>query len=486
MATAIPLLLVVAQATLLSLVVIIFYRLFLAPLSHLPGPKVCAITRLPLIYYEFSGQRRLWIHNLHLRYGPIVRIAPDEVSFTSCEAKKEIYSSGGSGYDKTSYYSLFEHFDTPNIFSTLERGRHAAVKKRFVERYNKTHVMRPEVSLVVQEHVEAFIGICAGEIGKSIDIYLLLHCFAIDSVTGHMFYPYGLHSLTEPRDFELMKELTFPSLLKEQYLRYYLPGFGRVLAQMTGYGRLRSDGLACVRYVQDTVRSAAVAPHTLLHKLRLYDNEDPDLRLAASECMDHLVAGLDTTGDALCFLMYHISRPALQSCQDRLREELLANLSVPLDNLPYLDALVKEGLRVYNPAPVSLPRHVPDGGRVIDGVWLPAGTIVSCQAHTLHRYDTRVFPDPDNFIPERWLDPQGVIERNQLFFAFGAGGRGCIGKHLALFEMKLLLKEVYSNFRTRIAPEMNASMEFDDQIATVRPKDQTCLLVFEKMEDLVW
>ena len=56
---------------------------------------------------------------------------------------------------------------------------------------------------------------------------------------------------------------------------------------------------------------------------------------------------------------------------------------------------------------------------------------------------------------------------------------------LALFEMKLLLREVYSNFRTRVAPDMNASMEMDDQIATVRPKDQTCLLVFEKADDLL-
>ena len=114
MATSISLL-VVAQATLLSVVVIMFYRLLLAPLSRLPGPKLCAITRLPLIYYEFSGERREWIHNLHMRYGPVVRIAPDEVSFASREATREIYSSGGSGYDKTSYYSLFEHFDTPCV-----------------------------------------------------------------------------------------------------------------------------------------------------------------------------------------------------------------------------------------------------------------------------------------------------------------------------------------------------------------------------------
>lgn len=49
--------------------------------------------------------------------------------------------------------------------------------------------------------------------------------------------------------------------------------------------------------------------------------------------------------------------------------------------------------------------------------------------------------------------------------------------------MKLLLKEVYSTYRTRVAPEMDASMEMDDQTISSRPKGQKCLVVFEKAED---
>lgn len=61
---------------------------------------------------EFSGKRREYIHELHERYGAVVRLGPNEVSFTSLEAIKEIYSSGGSGYDKTEFYTLFKQFDT--------------------------------------------------------------------------------------------------------------------------------------------------------------------------------------------------------------------------------------------------------------------------------------------------------------------------------------------------------------------------------------
>ncbi len=104
-------LLTIAQGAGLFLISILIYRLLFAPLARLPGPKLCAITRIPLMYNEFAGSRRLWIHDLHLRYGPVVRVAPNEVSFASREAAKEIYTSGGSGYDKSSFYSLFANFD---------------------------------------------------------------------------------------------------------------------------------------------------------------------------------------------------------------------------------------------------------------------------------------------------------------------------------------------------------------------------------------
>ena len=97
----------------LAFVILLIYRLWLSPLARLPGPTICALTRLPLMYHEFNGNRRKFIHALHLKYGPVVRVAPDEVSFATREAAKEIYTSGGSGYDKSSFYNLFSNFDRP-------------------------------------------------------------------------------------------------------------------------------------------------------------------------------------------------------------------------------------------------------------------------------------------------------------------------------------------------------------------------------------
>lgn len=150
-----------------------------------------------------------------------------------------------------------------------------------------------------------------------------------------------------------------------------------------------------------------------------------------------MVAGIDTTGDALCFLMWELSQPSSLPLQKRLQDELLAyqnqnpkeeiGKSV-LDQLPYLDAVVMEGLRCFPAIPMSLPRLVPKGGRTIDGYLVPEGTVVSCQAYSVQRLDDEVFPEPRVFRPERWLEEKGDAERKRLFFAFAAGGRGCIGK----------------------------------------------------------
>jgi len=86
------------------------YRAILAPLSKLPGPKYSLVTDLWLMSKEFSSKRREYIHQLHEQFGPVVRLGPNEVSFTSLEALKEIYTSGGSGYDKTEFYTLFMQF----------------------------------------------------------------------------------------------------------------------------------------------------------------------------------------------------------------------------------------------------------------------------------------------------------------------------------------------------------------------------------------
>lgn len=93
-----------------------------SPLARLPGPTISKVTSLWLKYNELRAERTAYVHGLHKRYGPVVRVAPDEVSFTSWAAVKEIYCSGGSGYDKTEFYDLFKIFGKRTMFTTLNKA----------------------------------------------------------------------------------------------------------------------------------------------------------------------------------------------------------------------------------------------------------------------------------------------------------------------------------------------------------------------------
>ncbi|KZZ99285.1 Cytochrome P450 [Moelleriella libera RCEF 2490] len=180
--------------------------------------------------------------------------------------------------------------------------------------------------------------------------------------------------------------------------------------------------------------------------------------------------------------MWELSQPRSVDIQRQLTRELQQGPDLSLDQLPFLDAVLCEGLRLYPPIPMSLPRFVPSGGRTIDGYHLPEKTIVSCQAHSVHRMNTAVFPDPQKFQPDRWLRAEGDTERRRLLFAFSNGGRGCVGKHLAVAEMKTLLRDVYSSYSTTPDPSMSAAqMASSDQLISTRPLGQKCLLRFQAL-----
>lgn len=101
---------VFGAAILGALVLVYLGRCYSSPLWNIPGPALSKVTSFVLRWHEFGAQRTLYIHSLHLKYGPVVRIAPNEVSFTSYEAIKEVYGSLGSGYDKHNFYDLFRVF----------------------------------------------------------------------------------------------------------------------------------------------------------------------------------------------------------------------------------------------------------------------------------------------------------------------------------------------------------------------------------------
>jgi cytochrome P450 len=170
----------------------------------------------------------------------------------------------------------------------------------------------------------------------------------------------------------------------------------------------------------------------------------------ACELYDQLTAGHETSAVALTYLYWELSRnPELQT---ELRTELrtlsprisctpkgeeLPELPLPkdIDSLPLLNAVVMETLRLHAPIPGIQPRITPEPSATLAGFeGIPPNTRVNAQAYSLHR-NPEVFPAPESWLPQRWLQPNDSAELETMrrwFWAFGSGGRMCIGSNLAL------------------------------------------------------
>jgi cytochrome P450 len=193
----------------------------------------------------------------------------------------------------------------------------------------------------------------------------------------------------------------------------------------------------------------------------------PDQRIMiSSELADHLAAGFDTSGITLAYFIHEISqRPDIQTA---LRTELrslehpihyqpdikASTLPSPkaLDALPLLQATLQETLRLRSAIPGPQPRITPPTGCNLGpnlDYYIPPNTRISAQAHSLHR-NPEVFQDPEEWRPERWLKSSEVQlkEMNRWFWAFGSGGRMCVGSNLAMYQMKYIIAALYTDYKT--------------------------------------
>ena len=182
-----------------------------------------------------------------------------------------------------------------------------------------------------------------------------------------------------------------------------------------------------------------------------------------SYTISNMNAGSDTTAISLRAILYYtLKHPrVLEKLQQELNEAFNSGqISNPVSwkqsqELSYLDAVIKEAMRLHPAVGLMLERTVPDGLQLPNGPYLPPGTIVGANPWIIHRHS--VFgKDVDSFIPERWLREEGETEADfntrkqnmvRATFTFGAGPRTCIGKNISLLEMYKLIPSLFLTYQ---------------------------------------
>lgn len=196
----------------------------------------------------------------------------------------------------------------------------------------------------------------------------------------------------------------------------------------------------------------------LLGRLLSLRDEDSGAALSPQEvfdqCMVSFQAGHDTTTSGLLWWSWLMaSHPeAAQRAADEV-DAVLGGAAPTADDaarLPWLQATLKEALRLYPPAPVLMSRRT-TAPIEIGGWSIPRGAMLRMTPWTLHR-DARLFPQPERFSPERFLDGAPPIPRGA-WMPFGAGPRVCIGQHFAQLEMALLAAMLLQRYRLQRPPQ---------------------------------
>ncbi len=422
------------------------------------------------------------IHHLHHNYGPVVRIAPKEVSFSSLTALRTIYGAG-SGFERTKFYRMFDVYGRSNLFTFGPVKDHRERKKLLSHIYSNQTVLGSYSSKLVQGKVAAYLEMLEGAPKDACEIFSSLHYFAFDTISEFVYGPShgGTQSLSaSSSDRALLDDILHPSRRRLAWFAVHLPKYTKWVTSQIGpmenlvnalgfipmkkpfvYSGIRDHALKAFYSVKaaSSDTKGNLAGSTVIGKLFECQKEqglaDMDI---ASECADHLLAGIDTTSDSSMFLIWALSLPQNRSYQEKLRKELSViavderEVPVPreVSQLPYLNAVIKETLRLYAPLPTFEPRSSPID-TIIDGYHIPAGTTVGMSPYCLHR-DPTIFPDPLKFDPGRWLTDKASLipesaPQNRWFWAFSSGGRMCIGMHLANAEMTTLAAAIFRRYR---------------------------------------
>lgn len=313
--------------------------------------------------------------------------------------------------------------------------------------------IEPEIHMLVQRLCDKLLAQSGDR--EAFDITMAYSCFTSDAISGYSFgESFGF--LEQKGWFPNFREPT-ASLLRPVFVFRFFPwtkasaGLGKLLVEY-----MPKDIAMFVRTIQIEMPARVLKTKADIDAGITYDRPtifasllqsdldilDKEPQRLADEAAAVVGAGTETTSWALSIITYHLlTKPEIL---ERLTRELESIVEDPkhlpawavLETLPYLGAVIQEGLRLsYGVS--SRTARIPTGENLLyRGEWnkipveyiIPQGYAVGMSSFITH-HDERAFPDSYAFVPERWLDENNQRRKNveRSMLAFSKGSRSCLG-----------------------------------------------------------
>ena len=440
------------------------WRLYISPLAKFPGPKLAALTSWYEFYYDVvkRGNYTFKLQHLHDQYGqhlfplgqycihaikgPVVRISPYELHIDDPDFYDEIYVGGSVRKTQKYLWAVRMFGRSTSTFGTIEHDLHRIRRAALSPFFSKSSVQRLEPT--VQNVVDKLMNRLKDLRGSGTTVNLI---DAFSALTGDVIWQYAFAKspgFMEHPEFAPYWHETMMQLSENGYLIEHFTWLEPMLRSMPlwltncmnpGMMALINQQLSLEKQVKEMKDDLAQGKRNTGQRTIFYDILTTDQVRPQEKETEHLVteaqaavgAGTVTTAHTLSILIYHIlSNPEILA---RIRSEIKTTLPdvqtkpkwQQLEQLPYLTAVITEGLRLSYGASHRLQRVFPDTALQYKNWTIPPGTPIGMTSVLMHNNPT-IFPDPKIFNPERWLQPSATQLR-KYFVSFSKGVRSCLG-----------------------------------------------------------
>ncbi|KAE9372687.1 cytochrome P450 [Stipitochalara longipes BDJ] len=434
-------------------------------LSHIPGPFWAAFSKFWMVNQSLKGQMHSSLKEATDKYGSLARIGPNDLATDDPNIIRRMLAVR-SPYTRGPWYDAMR-FDPArdNLLSLRDEEAHTKLRNKMAAGYSGKE--NESMETTIDKQIGVFVDLIerkylsTSKQYRPMDLGFKAQFFTLDVISDLAFgKAFGyLEQDDDVFDYIKIIEQFIPAML----VMGNIPWLARLTHTRLFRGLMpkESDKLGfgafigiTKKLVRERFLPGAKEQKDMMGSFIRHGLTEEEV---AGESLLQVIAGSDTTAATIRIVLLNLmsSPPYYRKLQAEIDSAIAAGkISSPIkDNeakrLPYLQAVIKEGLRINPPASGIFSRQVPKGGDVLNGIFVPGGTQIGSSSYGMHHSKKIFGEDADAFRPERWLE----AERDRLSemtstvdLVFHYGKTQCLGKLVALTELNKIFVELLRRF----------------------------------------